>query len=84
MDYRLEKDLACIPGEDTITVTKEEYLRLRVADEENSRFFEWDISENWRDYDEALNNTDHDEEALNIADWEAQLRKELFQNGRKI
>ncbi|KKM81368.1 hypothetical protein LCGC14_1330490 [marine sediment metagenome] len=78
MDYRLEQDLATVPGEDTITITREDYLRLRVADEENSRFSEWDISENWSDYDPALNSTDHDDEALNIADWEAQLRKELF------
>ena len=80
MDYRLEKDLACVPGQDAITITKEEYLRLRVADEENSRFVEWDISENWSDYDNALNNTDHDYDALIIADWEANLRKELFGN----
>ena len=78
MDYQLGKDLATVPGEDTITITKEDYLRLRVTAEENSRFFEWDIGENWRDYDDALNNTDHDPEALNIEDWEAQFRKELF------
>jgi len=78
MDYKLEKDLATVSGKDTITITKEDYLRLRVADEENSRFFEWDISENWSDYDDALNDTSHDDEALNIADWEAQLRRELF------
>ena len=78
MDYRLGKDLATVPGKDTITITKEDYLRLRVTAEENSRFFEWDINENWSDYDDALNNTDHDDEALNIEDWEAQLRRELF------
>jgi len=78
MDYRLGKDLAIVPGKDTITITKEDYLRMRVADEENSRFFEWDISENWSDYDDALNDTSHDPEALNIEDWEAQLRRELF------
>ncbi len=62
---------------DTVTIPLEDYIRLRVVAEENSRFFEWDISCNWSDFDEALNNTDHDEDALNIEDWEANLRKEL-------
>lgn len=62
---------------DTITIPLEDYIRLRVESERDSRFFEWDISENWSDYDDALNNTDHDEDALNIEDWEAALRKEL-------
>lgn len=62
---------------DTITIPIEDYIRLRVEAEENSRFFEWDISENWSDYDDALNDTSHDEDALNIADWEANLRREL-------
>lgn len=62
---------------DTVTIPLEDYIRLRVDSERDSRFFEWDISENWRDYDDALNNTDHDEDALNIEDWEANLRKEL-------
>ena len=62
---------------DTVTIPLEDYILLRVGSERDERFFAWDISENWSDYDEALNNTDHDVEALNIEDWEANLRKEL-------
>lgn len=62
---------------DTVTIPLEDYIRLRVESERDSRFFEWDISCNWSDYDNALYNTDHDEDALNIEDWEAALRKEL-------
>ena len=60
-----------------VTIPLDEYIRLRVDSERDNRFFEWDISCNWSDYDNALNNTDHDPDALNIEDWEANLRKEL-------
>lgn len=64
---------------DTITISKEEYLHLKVAKESMDRFWEWDISENWCDYNEALYNIDHDpEEALPIDKWQARLRLELF------
>lgn len=62
---------------DMVTIPLDVYIRLRVDAEENERFHDWDISCNWSDYGEALNNTDHDEDALNIEDWEAALRKEL-------
>lgn len=60
---------------DTITIPLEEYIQLKVGAERDERFFHWDISENWSDYDNALYKTDEDVVAIN--QWEADLRKQL-------
>lgn len=61
----------------SITIMKEEYVQLRRAAEENERFFNWDISSNWPDYDNALQGNDTDGDVPTIDEWEEVLRSTL-------
>ncbi len=62
---------------DTVTISKEEYLRLRCDAEERERFFHWDISCNWSDYDNAIQGNDGCGDVPTMEEFEAALRAEL-------